>query len=89
MGVENVNTDGGLVEETFLATSSINETSIKGNDTPSMKGKRDPKQFNLNFYIKDHWNQKESLKLNDGWMLIHTSLFLSVTTLTLSIMQCL
>lgn len=39
MGVENVNTDGGLVEETFLATSSINETSIKGNDTPFYEGK--------------------------------------------------
>ena len=75
MGVENVNTDGGLVEETFLATSSINETSIKGNDTPFYEGKKS--------------EAKQSLTLNDGWMLIHTSLFLSVTTLTLFIMQCL
>ncbi|KKB72033.1 MULTISPECIES: distal tail protein Dit [Bacillus] len=59
MGIENVNTEGGLVEETFLATSSINETSIKGNDTPFYEGKkRDPKQFNLNFYIVDYWNDK-------------------------------
>ncbi|MFT0803191.1 phage tail protein [Bacillus swezeyi] len=59
MGIENVNTEGGLVEETFLATSSINETSIKGNDTPFYEGKkRDPKQFNLNFYIVDYWNYK-------------------------------
>lgn len=59
MCIENVNTEGGLVEETFLATSSINETSIKGNDTPFYEGKkRDPKQFNLNFYIVDYWNNK-------------------------------
>ncbi|ASB89410.1 hypothetical protein ACH95_17285 [Bacillus glycinifermentans] len=59
MGIENVNTEGGLVEETFLATSSINETTIKGNDTPFYEGKkRDPKQFNLNFYIVDYWNDK-------------------------------
>ncbi|AMR10827.1 hypothetical protein CHCC14809_2178 [Bacillus licheniformis] len=72
MGVENVNTDGGLVEETFLATSSINETSIKGNDTPFYEGKkRDPKQFNLNFYIKDYWNQKRIANIK-RWLDVDT-----------------
>ncbi|MCV3200031.1 phage tail domain-containing protein [Bacillus velezensis] len=58
-GVTNVNTDSGLVEEPFLGSRTVNETYVKGRPEPYTEGvKQEPKQFPLNFYLGDHFDEK-------------------------------
>ncbi|MEC5219916.1 distal tail protein Dit [Bacillus atrophaeus] len=58
-GVANVNTESGLVEESFLGSRSVNETYTKGRSEPYTEGvKREAKQFPLNFYIGDKYEEK-------------------------------
>nr|WP_250629112.1 hypothetical protein [Bacillus subtilis] len=59
-GVENVNTESGLVEESFLGSRSVNETYVKGRSEPYTEGvKREAKQFPLNFYVGENYDEKK------------------------------
>lgn len=50
MGLINVSVDDGLFEESFIASRSIKEVSIRGNDKPYFMGiEREPLEFDLEF----------------------------------------
>lgn len=52
MGVVNVNTDGGLQEENFLAGKTINETFLKDRPDPIVDSiVYEPFEMPLNFYV--------------------------------------
>jgi phage-related protein len=58
----NVNTGGsGMFEETFNASRSINETKVRGSDTPLFGGvDEDPLQFTLNIaFTKQQWTDSD------------------------------
>lgn len=50
MGLINVSVSGGLFQESLLASRSINEVTVRGNDKPYFMGvKREPLEFDLEF----------------------------------------
>jgi phage-related protein len=50
MGLINVRVNGGLFEESFLASRKITEVKIRGNDRPYFMGiEKDPLSFDLSF----------------------------------------
>jgi phage-related protein len=56
----NVNTDNGMYNETFHASRSINETKVKGNDTPLFSGiDEDPLQFTINIAFTRNWTDAD------------------------------
>ena len=47
-GVIHISLDGGMFEETFVAPRAINETRIRGNDTPLFHSiEEEPLEFDL------------------------------------------
>ncbi|WP_345806673.1 phage tail domain-containing protein [Bacillus pumilus] len=63
MGVANVNTDGGLQEENFLAGKTVSETFIKGRTVPIVDSiTYEPYEVSLNFYVDQ--NIKEGFYKN-------------------------
>lgn len=50
--------DGGLFEEQVISNKSINEISVRGNDTPYfINVKNEPKTIQLSFAFLDTWNE--------------------------------
>lgn len=58
MGLINCKIDGGMFEETFLATRKINETTIAGREKPYFLGvEYEPLEFNLTFAFEDSYDE--------------------------------
>ncbi|MFC3749257.1 phage tail domain-containing protein [Paenibacillus sp. GCM10012306] len=58
MGIVNVNMETGMLEENFLPEQTINETTIRGNDTPYfIEQKKTPFKVNLTFAFVDNFDE--------------------------------
>ncbi|MGY3839492.1 phage tail protein [Bacillus atrophaeus] len=59
IGAVNVNTEGGLLEETFIPNRTVNETYARLASEPYVDSvKREPYEIPLNFYIENHLDEK-------------------------------
>lgn len=68
MGVVIASPSGGLFQETFLPTRSINETSVKGKKKRYFKGvETDPLSFSLTFFIAE-WRDRDNLRQIAKWL---------------------
>lgn len=68
IGAVNVNTDGGLMEETFIANRTVNETYTRSASEPYVDSvKREPYEIPLNFYIEDHLDE-ENIRRVARWL---------------------
>ena len=55
----NISISTGMYNESFLATRSINEVTVPGNEKPYFFGvNRDPKSIQLGFYPQEHWDEE-------------------------------
>jgi phage-related protein len=58
-GIMNVSISEGLYEEPFLATRTIKEFKVRGNDRPYFSEiQRDPLSFSLSFYFENGWDDE-------------------------------
>lgn len=68
-GILNVNVSTGLFEETFLASSSIVETYVRGREKPYfVEKKREPLILNLTFAFNDSWNNDDNFREIKRWL---------------------
>ncbi|MDQ4711899.1 phage tail family protein [Bacillus subtilis] len=59
LGAVNVNTEGGLLEESFIANRTVNETYTRLSSEPYVDNvKLEPYEIPLNFYIENHLDEK-------------------------------
>lgn len=57
--IMNVNVDGGMIEEFFGASKSINEEKIRGRSRPYFQGvEKEPLEFTVEFAFQDQWNEQ-------------------------------